>query len=487
MKSIRKFFCLLLILSFVPGSSLHAGQKRPLNVLFIMSDDLNDWVGCLGGHPNTKTPNIDRLARQGVLFANAHVSAQSCNPSRASLLTGVRPSTSGVYHNPNDWRKHLLPKNITLPAYFRQNGYNAICHGKGFHGRQEDPTQWTKVIDFKDKLKFPEGELERSRAGAMRWGISESGDEEMGDWQIASATIQALQEKHDKPFFMVCGFHKPHTPWNLPKKYFDLHPLDSISMPEIKENDLEDVPPMAKAMAHDGNVHEGVLKSGKWKEAVRAYLAAVSFVDGQVGRVLDALDSSEFKDNTIVVFWGDHGWHLGEKEHWQKYSLWEEVTRVPLIVRMPGSDSQEKVCRRTVDSIHIFPTLCELTGLKIPSQVEGVSFTALIKDPSSAWDIPAITTFGANNHTVRSERWRYIRYLDGDEELYDHSVDPNEWENLASKPGMEKIKSELAAHLPKVNVPEEKPWFIEKGERPEWVKEAHRKRAEAAKTGSEGD
>ena len=242
-------------------------------------------------------------------------------------------------------------------------------------------------------------------------------------------------------------------PWNVPKKYYDMHPLDAIELPPTKQGDLDDLPAVAVRMAHSSGDHAAVLASGRWKEAVQAYLAAISYLDGQVGRVLDALEKSPYASNTIICLWGDHGWHLGEKEHWRKFALWEEATRAPLIWVAPGVTKPNGVCNRSVDFMTIYPTLCELSGIPIPDHVVGKSIRSLLADPNSAWSDVALTTFGQNNHAIRDERWRYIRYADGSEELYDHNNDSYEWTNLASKPEHKALKQQLAMNFPTTNVP----------------------------------
>jgi arylsulfatase A-like enzyme len=275
----------------------------------------------------------------------------------------------------------------------------------------------------------------------------------MPDYRIVSWTVDQLNKKHDKPFFLACGIHKPHLPWYVPRKYYDLFPLEKIVLPKVLDTDLDDVPPAGVQMAKPEGDHAAILKSGRWKAAVQAYLAAIAFTDAMVGRLIDALDKSPYKDNTIVVLWSDHGWHLGEKLHWRKFTLWEEATRAPLIWIVPGLTKPNSVCNRTVDFMGIYPTLTELCNLPTPKHVEGVSFRALLANPDAPWDLPARTTFHFNNHAVRTEQWRYIRYHDGGEELYDEIKDPLEWTNLAGKPEFAAVKKELAKWLPKTNAP----------------------------------
>jgi arylsulfatase A-like enzyme len=242
-------------------------------------------------------------------------------------------------------------------------------------------------------------------------------------------------------------------PWNVPRKYYDLHPLDSIELPPIKTDDLADIPPAGIRMARPSGDHARVIASGRWKEAIQGYLAAISYLDAQLGRILDALEKSEYRDNTIICFWGDHGWHLGEKEHWRKFALWEETTRAPFIWVVPGVTKAGGVCDRSVDFMSIYPTLCDLTGISKPAHVVGENIRTLLIDPKAEWTKPALTTYGQNNHAIRTEEWRYIRYANGDEELYDHRNDPYEWSNLATQPEFASVKKDLAALLPSENVP----------------------------------
>jgi arylsulfatase A-like enzyme len=260
--------------------------------------------------------------------------------------------------------------------------------------------------------------------------------------------IDQLARKHDKPFFLAVGLHKPHLPWNVPKKYFDLFPLESIQLPPYLEKDLDDVPPAGVRMAKPNGDHAHILASGRWKEAIQAYLASIAYTDMNIGRLLDALDKSAYRDNTIICLWGDHGWHLGEKQHWRKFALWEETTRAPLIWVAPGVTKPGTVCERTIDFMTIYPTLTDLCGIPTPKHVEGASVRSLLADPKAAWAPAGLTTYKFKNHAVRVDGWRYIRYENGDEELYDETADPNEWKNLAKDPAYAAKKAELAARLP---------------------------------------
>ena len=427
-------------------------EKKPArpNVLFIASDDLNHWVGYLGRNKQTKTPNIDRLADRGVRFTRSYCAAPVCNPSRTALMSGLRPSSTGIYENDDDGRT-VIPTEYSLITTFRKAGYHTMGAGKIYHAAYDRRDEWDEYAPREGGDPKPTGD---QGVGGIRFALVDAKDEDFADYKTVSYGIEQLQKKHDKPFFLAIGLHKPHMPWNVPQKYFDMHPLDSIELPPIKEDDLDDLPPAALRMARPEGDHKNILESGRWKEAIQAYLAAVSFADAQVGRLIEALDKSEYADNTIIVFWGDHGWHLGEKQHWRKFALWEEATRAPLIWVAPGVTKPNSVCHRTVDFMSIFPTLTDLAGIPTPSFVEGKTIRPLLENPEAEWAQPALTTYNFNNHAVRTEGWRYIRYNNGDEELYDEIQDPYEWTNLAEKPEFAAKKAELARWLPTKNTPD---------------------------------
>ena len=446
----------------VPGMAFSAGsaKNRP-NVLFMAIDDLNDWIGCLGGHPDVKTPNLDRLAGRGVLFTNAHCSAPACNPSRASLMTGILPSTSGVYHNPDPWRESPVLKDaVTIPQHFMAHGYSAVGGGKIYHGGFPDPPSWQSYFPSQQQNKPPDP-MPPSRpingipnTAHFDWGPVDVDDPEMGDRKVAAWATEQLRKEHDKPFFIACGFFRPHLPWYVPQKYFDMYPLDKITLPNVNDNDLDDVPELGRKMARPQGDHANVIKYNQWRKAVQGYLASITFVDTCVGRVIDALDKSAYAENTIVILWSDHGWHLGEKLHWRKFSLWEEATHNVLMAVVPGVTKPQQRCSRPVTMVDIYPTLIELCGLAPKSELEGKSLVPLLMNPQASWDRPALTTHGRNNHSLRDERYRYIRYSDGTEELYDHEKDALEWNNLADDPKYPAIKKGFAKWLPKKNVPQ---------------------------------
>jgi len=451
---------------------------RP-NVLFIAVDDLNHWVGHLHRNEQTRTPQIDRLAKSGVTFTRANCVAPACNPSRAALMSGLRPSTTGVYDNGQDW-KPVIAREQTLTTQFLNAGYNVYGAGKIYHSSAHRDGEWTEYFTRDGGTPL------RRHASASDGGVGgiafcplDNPDEEMPDYKVVSYGIERLGQQHDKPFFLAIGLVKPHMPFSVPKKYFDMFPLESIVLPPHRSGDLDDVPPAGVRMAKPEGDHSKMLASGRWKEAVQAYLATIAFCDGQVGRLIDALDRSPHRDNTIVVLWSDHGWHLGEKEHWRKFALWEEAVRTVFIWRAPGVTQPDGVCQRPVDYMTIYPTLCDLCGLTTPRHVEGASLRPLLVDPQAAWERPAITTFHRQNHSYRSERWRYIRYADGSEELYDHDADPYEWANLAADPAYAAVKAEFLQHTPAVNA-EELPRGPGGEENPQPKRPQRKKKAAAA-------
>ncbi len=429
-----------------------AKDGRP-NVLFVAVDDLNDWIGALGGHPQARTPNLDRLARRGVLFTRAYCSAPACNPSRASLMTGIRPSTSGVYRNADPWRR-AMPDAVTLPQHFMKHGYTAAGGGKIYHGRFPDAASWQRY------LKRPADPLPKKRplnglasTAHFDWGPLDAKDAQMGDARVVDWAIDQLGRRHEKPFFLAVGIYRPHLPWYVPRKWFKDYPAKSMTLPAAPGDDLDDVPDAGLKMAKRGGDHRRVTTSGNWGKAVSSYLASVAFADAQIGRLLDALDERDFAKSTVIVLWGDHGWHLGEKQHWRKFALWEEATRVPLMIVAPGVTEENQRCERTVSLLDLYPTLLELCSLPGRKELEGRSLVPLLRPPAPQWNRPLLTPHGRRHPAVRSQRWRYIRYADGSEELYDHDVDPMEWKNLATAVEHTAVKEKLGAWLPKVNAP----------------------------------
>ncbi len=445
------------------GSS--AALSEPPNILFISVDDLNDWIEPLGGHPQARTPNLNRLAESGVLFERAYTPSPSCNPARTALLTGLHTYTSGMYSNYQYWRE-VMPDAVTMPRYFSNNGYWSGGAGKIFHNNMPDPVSWDDYFPSKEQhmpsylRPVPGGTVNmpafENMYGDFDWAPLDIPDEETGDYQSVQWVIDRLQEEHDRPFFLAAGIYRPHVPWYVPREYFDMFPLESVQLPEFLVNDLDDLPERAIELAHRaGGYHEHVVEAGQWRQAVQGYLASIAYADMLVGRLLDALAASPYADNTIVVLWSDHGWQLGEKEHWRKFALWDNLARVVLMMRVPPGtpglpDGTPAGARseRTVSLMDLFPTLTALTGIPEKPGLDGHSLIPLLADPDTPWDYPAITTYDVGEFSIRTEQYRYIRYIDGSEELYDHAADPEEWTNLADDPAYDEIKAEMAAFIP---------------------------------------
>jgi arylsulfatase A-like enzyme len=448
----------------------------------IIADDLNDWVGFLNGQPDVKTPNMDRLARRGLFFANAHCAAPVCNPSRVATFTGRRPSSTGVYGNDVVWHQ-VLPGVATIPQHFKANGYYVAGGGKVYHhppgfNRRSDWNEYfdqvfdghfqarqargEDVTNFTWPEGFPLNQLPAVKALArppqnaneFDWGPFDQGDLQMGDGQMVQWAAKFLAQPRQQPFFLAAGIYRPHLPFYAPRKYFDLYPPERITPPAVKADDLDDVPEAGRRMAADrrGDL-DLIMQAGQYRRVLQAYLANITYCDALVGRLLDALDAGPAAKNTIVLLWSDNGWHFGEKQHLHKFTLWERSTHLPFILVAPGVTKEQTRTSRPVGFIDLFPTLIELCGLPPPADLDGVSLVPLLKDPQRAWDQPVLTTHGLGNHALRSERWRYIRYADGSEELYDHVSDPNEWTNLAARADLAPVKTDLAKWLPKTDAP----------------------------------
>ncbi|MEY2881554.1 MAG: Choline-sulfatase [Verrucomicrobiota bacterium] len=436
-----------------------AAPAAPPNILFIAFDDLRDWLGYLG-HAQAQTPNFDRLAQRGTSFTRSYAISTVCNPSRASTLLGLRPGATGIYGNTTDWRD-VARDLVTLPQHFKAHGYTVLGTGKISHDAWQRPADWTDyfqaptVGNWQEHLVARGGKLPPAAFAVGRNVVTplDVPDADLSDHANTSWAIAQLQRHHTQPLFLALGIRKPHPLFEVPRKYFDLYPLEKIQLPKVNDHDRDDLPKGGLRMAGPTEEHDDIVKADKWRELVQAYLACISFADAQLGRMLDALDASPLRDNTIVVLWSDHGWHLGEKQHWHKFTLWEESARAPLLWVAPGLTRPGSVCARTVDFTHIYPTLCDLAGLPRPAHIEGLSIRPLLADPAATWTTPAVTTYKFGNHAVRSERWRYIRYEDGGEELYDHDADPLEWKNLAGDAQFAAIKTEHARWLPTLNRP----------------------------------
>lgn len=470
-KNVRPILCSVLVLlgwqtAFGQAVAQQPPRQRP-NILFISLDDLNDWVGVMGGHPQAKTPHLDRLANSGVLFTNAHCAAPACNPSRTAILSGIAPNRSGLYQNTQSMRK-VLPDAMLLPRYFSNHGYWSAGSGKILH-YVIDAASWDDYFPNKQKENpFPRTlypktrPLSLPRGGKWQyvetdWGPLEATDQEFGgDYLVSQWVSDQLSRKHDQPFFLACGIYRPHEPWFVPKKYFDDFPLEEIQLPPgYLEDDLNDLPPAGKRRGPN-RYFPHIRSLGKWKEGIQGYLASIAFADAMLGRVLDALERGPNADNTVVVLWSDHGWHLGEKQHWQKFTGWRVCTRVPLIMRVPkGTTGLQDgtragaTCDQPVNLLSLYPTLIELAGLPAKADNDGPSLVPLLKDPQTAWPHASVTFLGEpGSFGLSTKDLRLIQYANGDAELYDIKQDPHEWRNLAGRPERQADLQRLRAMSP---------------------------------------
>ncbi|WP_158837373.1 sulfatase [Polaribacter sp. L3A8] len=439
--------------------------KNP-NVLFIAVDDLNTWLGCLNNYSNTKTPNIDRLAAKGVLFSNAHCQAPLCGPSRASLMTGLRPSTTGIYGMISDDKirrpDNPSTKEITfLPEYFKNNGYHTMGIGKLFHkyapkGLFDDEGGRVNGFGPLPKKRFVWDGVGTANKNyghtSTDWGAFPEQDSLMPDHKSANWAVERLKRNYNKPFFMGVGFLRPHVPFYVPQKWFDMHPIEGIDVAPYLEDDLNDVPPIGLAINDLPMMPstKWAKESGEWKKIIQAYLACISYVDYEVGRVLDALENSEYANNTVIVLWSDHGYRMGEKGTFAKHALWEPATKAPLMFAAPNLP-KGKVVNTPVEMLSIYPTLLELCNLPAYDRNEGVSLVSTMTSEKEVKNAYALTTYGMNNHAVKANGFRFIQYEDGSQELYDHSNDPNEFTNLAENPKYANEIEKLKKYLPKVN------------------------------------
>lgn len=430
------------------------------NVLFISVDDLAASLRCYGDLI-ARTPHIDRLAATGVRFDRAYNQLPLCNPTRASIMTGLRPDTIKVYDLDRHFRDEV-PDVVTLSQQFMQAGYFAARVGKIYHYNVpasigtngfDDPPSWQRTVNPKGRDKDEEdlifnAEPHRKISAALSWLAAEGADEEQTDGMITTEAIKILKEKKDEPFFLAVGFFRPHTPFVAPKKYFNLYPVEEMRIPYAPEDDREDIP--TAAFAHNCPIPHYNLETPILLQALQAYYACVSFVDAQVGRLLDALEENGLDENTIVVFWSDHGYHLGEHNGiWQKRTLFEQSSRSPLIIRVPGAEGNGTPSPRIVEFVDIYPTLTEVAGIPSPEGLEGRSLAPLLEDPDAEWSGTAITQIlrpaddrldtPVMGRSIRTDRWRYTDWAEGEKgiELYDHWADPMEFDNLAISPSKE--------------------------------------------------
>ena len=470
------------------------GADSKPNVLFIAVDDLNDWIGCLEGHPNALTPNMDRLAARGTLFSNAHCASPACNPSRAAVFSGLMPRVTKVWSNGSGDLSKRFPSAMHLPEAFSDAGYLTLGTGKLLHSKKprgfddyfKTHQRWSplskKSVEYTEqelpskstdqpthvtqdsqgnKVVLPLNRMPSDRSPnnpkgeSFDWGPFDVPDSDFGDTKITDWAIDKLKSTEDKPLFLAVGYYRPHIPLWAPKRFFDRFKESPAQLPDYKSDDLNDLAPTGKTRAIEAvtaGSHATVEKYKQWQAAVEGYLACTSYVDHEIGRLLDALDNSELGENTVIVLWGDHGWHLGEKDHWGKWTGWERSTRVPLMI-VPSKKMAERFssagsnCTQPVSLIDLYPTLVELCGLEGPERLDGQSLVSLLSDPQQSTDRAVVTSFDKGNNSLRTDRWRLIRYTDGSEELYDLKQDPNEWENLADSKKHKATKSELSQQL----------------------------------------
>ena len=454
------FSCCLMIYG-LSGRAQKNPKADPPNILFIVVDDLNDWTTLFDTQHPIQTPNLKQLAQRGAFFTHAYASSPACNPSRASVMTGTRPHKTGIYGNKSNWRK-ALPNAQTLQQFFMDRGYYVAGTGKIFHHHSNwafhDNASFNEFLMMNLNKPYPPQKLNGLKEYGSRntdWGPWPAQVEETGDYKTAQFAIDFLQREHKDPFFLNVGIYKPHSPFFAPQAYFDEYPVPSLEMPTLNTNDWDDLPSGA----------EQLMKGKKWfwkgmtqalqehpdayRDFIQAYQACASFADDMVGRVIQALDSSPYKDNTIIVLWSDHGFHLGEKEHIEKFALWEKATHVPLIMIAPAQITPNTRVEHPVDLTVLYPSLVELCGFEVPD-LDGKSVVPLLKGYADTFP-PALMTYGKGNHAIRTQRWRYIQYADGSEELYDHYKDPHEWDNLAGEEVYKAVIQELKQFIPKDN------------------------------------
>lgn len=452
---------------------------RPNVLLILIDDHAAQLHSAMGGNGVVATPNLQRLAARSVWFTRAYADSPACCPSRTALLTGIHTARSGVYYNSQAYRRSpgIASTAQTLPGSFLRHGYTTVGFGKIAHNGylEDDEKDYSpgcyKWFDNPDHVRHPEkallrfalpGSVTTMWTDAWTWGVlpdewdRDDPERWQQDTQQAERAAQFLRQKQDRPFFLACGFWRPHLTWNVPRRYYDRFPLSEIRLPEgYRAGDLEDIPPAARWLATHRGEHEWITTRDLWRKCLRGYYAAISYVDEQIGRVLDALEASEHRQNTIIIFASDNGWHTGEKDHWTKFLLSEQASRVVLGIAVPGVTPG--VVDQPVGLIDLYPTLLGLCRLPEPTshRLDGMDLSAILRSPQSALrGAPVLTTFGRGNHSLRDSRYRYTRYRNGSEELYDHQEDPFEWENLATEDRFAAVKQRLRSALPAHDAPE---------------------------------
>lgn len=446
-----------LSVSVFGSTAFSAIPERKVNVLFLVVDDLNTW---LLSNPDRYTgkviaPNLLRLAKSGVNFGQAFTAAPKCSPSRTAFLSGVAPWKSGVYDNGVDVSASPALKGVpSLLKVFKQHGYFTASYGKVSHGYYYG-VKCDDTLNHKRDPVPPNAPLNgwaESKSGKPTekdWGATHLPESEMNDTKYADAAINQLKKKHAKPFFIACGIFHPHFPWYVPQKYLDMYPLEAIKLPPINPDDQDDIPEMGRGLIN-ARLNKAIISHNQVKDAIQGYLASTTYADAQMGRILDALKNSPYKDNTIVVLMSDHGFHLGEKQHWAKGTLWEEATNCLLMFRVPGITKSNQECMRPVTLLDVYPTLVELAGLPKPQHLDGHSLVPLLENSNAPRSVPALTAY-QSHMTVRTDQYRFIRYTDGTTELYDRAKDPHEWLNQTQNPEYAAIKRRLTAFLPSLD------------------------------------
>ncbi|MCM2679063.1 sulfatase [Echinimonas agarilytica] len=456
-------------------------SQKPMNVLMIAVDDLNNYVGVWGG--DAITPNIDRLAAEGVMFQNAYAAVPACNPSRVAVLTGQRPEITGQYTNNGNFRHRPGGEDrVTLPQYLQRHGYDTIASGKIFHHSRGLKSQAAPLSD--DRSWTYQSSTETGTAGAHEyvnedgwakwhgglseydglpikdyirehgiWGPIEQAKEQTGDFKTAQFCQDQLQQERDKPFFLACGIFRPHSPQLAPKEFFDLYPLEQIKLPELADDDMQDIPQIAQTNWSSGFARLVKSRPDEWRRAMQGYLASTSFADAAIGKMLTALENSDYKDNTIVVLWSDHGFQLGHKDRWEKFTMWRQGANAPMIIKVPGQAA--KMVQEPVSLVDIYPTIVSLLDLPVGQQLSGHDLTPLLSTNSDAWPHAAVITYQQGNHGILRDHWNYIRYQDGTEELYDHRSDPNEQRNIVNQPSSKAIVQKMQQWIPDVQIPQD--------------------------------
>ncbi len=470
MRTIRRYISLGLLLSVFTVSV--PAQTSRTNVLFLVVDDLNDYVPLLRKYPGLKTPNLDKFAKTSINFTRSYCAAPVCNPSRVAFLSGLAPNRTGVYDNENNIQdSKQIDGSRLLPEHFQANGYITITRGKVFHTMPKAEryhAMWNDEGGKGDYGPYPtESNVPKSIRRPRNFNYQEwqGPDSDHPDNVTVDFAIDRLAKNYDKPFFMACGLYKPHNPWTAPQRFFDMYPLEDMQLPKVLESEWDDLPAIAKRWAANPVDYKALKQSGQWKALVRSYLACISFMDWNLGRIFEALDKSRYGNNTIVCLVADNGFHLGEKQHFAKYALWEQTTHILTMWRVPRLTDKGGVCDRTVNLLDIYPTLTELCGLnKPPQKLDGRSLVTLLKNPAAAWPYPSVSIYRRGNASVRTPEYRYIRYADGEEELYDEEKDPNEWKNLAKDPEM---KALLISFRKKAEMEYAPPVTVDNGIEPE--------------------